>query len=586
MKVRLYRTRDAQRVTALAVASPKDTFAILSDDDVKEKHSSLLGEFETDGAGEFVAVLDKDYDGGPFEVDVYCEKVPGGEGGSGRPVQFSLTVLQPSWRRAEEALFASWEYCLSYRYWCLVRAKFDAWAICGRVTVCDTGAPAAGVMVKAFDADWLQDDPLGSALTDPSGKFRIDYSGAAFRKDIFGLNIELFGGPDLYFHVETPSGTALLTEPSSRGRKPDRENIGHCFCAELCVEDAPVVTYAWFTRVGDFSIYSDINRLTDGLTTRAMPFGFAGAHGGPGYAFTGSLKLIGDCPTTYPTGGPPMRYRFLYNDGSGLNPMTAAHILATAVGSRPILWDDSGFGATMRPQTIYVAPSGATPPGPTPPPSPLPPAGTSWGPIPPIVIVPDADGWVTVDPAATNQGFSGPLLLFNSASVVPGGIAPSSGASNPPADPKQGTMLSIVFQAEPTGGHDAPHPTLTNDLPKIYVNNWSAVMDLGLVEFEAPGATSCSALTTDLHIKYTTHHEMLGWWGLGISSAAAIPGAPLTLPHGPTGPAPHGDHGTEHLNISTWLPCSYVISLGTWRKLTNGETDDSGTSTQITFCKD
>ena len=39
--------------------------------------------------------------------------------------------------------------------------------------------------VRAFDADWLQDDDLGSAVTDGAGHFRIDYSRADFEKTIF-----------------------------------------------------------------------------------------------------------------------------------------------------------------------------------------------------------------------------------------------------------------------------------------------------------------------------------------------------------------------------------------------------------------
>jgi hypothetical protein len=131
---------------------------------------------------------------------------------------------------------AIWDHCLSPRYWCLVRSRFGAWVLCGRVVVCDTEAPVSNVKVSAFDVDWLQDDPLGSAITDTTGKFRIDYLADDFKRDV----------------------------------------------------------------------------------THAVPFGFPGAHGGPGFGFFGNLKLMGDCPTTYPTGGPPMRYRFLYEVlGSG-----------------------------------------------------------------------------------------------------------------------------------------------------------------------------------------------------------------------------------------------------------------------------
>ena len=42
--VRLYRHREAQDVVALAVAQPKDTFAILTEDAVKAKASALIAE--------------------------------------------------------------------------------------------------------------------------------------------------------------------------------------------------------------------------------------------------------------------------------------------------------------------------------------------------------------------------------------------------------------------------------------------------------------------------------------------------------------------------------------------------------------
>jgi hypothetical protein len=590
VKVRLYRTRKDQNVTALAVASPKDTFAILSDAEVRRKESSLLGEFETNDAGEFVAELgdQQGYKGEAFEVDVYCGTVPGHKPTPQppQPVQFSVTVLQPLWRKSEHGAIAIWDYCLSQRYWCLVRARFGAWVICGRVEVCDTGAPVSNVKVSALDVDWLQDDPLGSAITDASGKFRIDYLASDFKKDVLGLNIELFGGPDLYFKVETLSGSALLTEPPSRGRAPDRENAGNCFCVKLCVKEAPVVTHAWFTRVGDFALYSDINYLANGRTTHAVPFGFPGAHGGPGFGFFGNLKLVGDCPTTYPTGGPAMRYRFRYEilgSGAGIQPMLATNIVAVAVGSRPITWDVFGTGPFVTSQPIYVAGSGATPPGPTSPPSPLPPPGTPWGPIPPVVLVPDANGWVTMDPAATNGGFSGPLLRFASATVVPGGAAPSSGPGVAPASFKNGTMLRIVFEAEPVTGPTASTPTLTNQLPNVYLNNWSDVNDLTLAQFTGVGNGPCSGLTADLDIKYTADHELMAAWGLGISTAASIPGG---VPALPSGTVPRGGVGTQHLNISTWPACSYTVSLSTRRMLTDGENDDSGHTNSVTFCKD
>ena len=592
LTVRLYRTRAEQNVTALAVAATKDTFAVLSDDAVQAKQGSLLGEFETDADGNFSALLgDKQgYAGEAFEVDVYCGTVPGRKPTPKppKPLQFAVTVVQPQWRKTENRAVAAWSDCISQRYWCDIRSRFDAWVICGNVSVCDSGQPASGVKVSAFDRDWLQDDALGSGYTDGSGHFRIDYLGADFRKDILGWNIEMFGGPDLYFKVETSAGDVLLAEPSSRGRNPDRENVGPCFCVKLCVKTAPVVTHAWFTRVGDFGIYSDIDHLGTGLSLHSVPFGFPGAHGGPGYGFFGGLKLVGDCPAQYPTGGPLMRYRFLTQVAGGAKkPVLAGQIIAVKVGTRPIVWNVSGTPApVVTAQDIYVAPSGA-PPGQVAPATPAPalPPNVAWGPIPAAIMVPDADGWVPIDPAATNGGFSGPLLRLDSNSVVPGGAAPGSGAGNPVAAPQNGAMLRIEFEAEPVTGATPAAPTIGNALEKLYVNNWSDVNQLALLQFSGAGNTPCSGLSSALDIQHTTDHELLAGWSLGLSTSATIP-TPPGVPVMDSGTGPRGAAGTQHLNISLWPKCSYLVSLSTSRKLTDGENDDSGHTSYITFCKD
>jgi hypothetical protein len=276
--------------------------------------------------------------------------------------------------------------------------------------------------------------------------------------------------------------------------------------------------------VGDFGIYSDINHLTDGLSTHAVPFGFPGAHGGPGYGFYGGLKLVGDCPALYPTGGPALRYRFLVEvlGGGGLQPVTAAQIIAVKVGTRPIVWNVSGTPApVVTAQDIYVAPFGA-PPGTVAPPTPAPalPPSVPWGPIPPAIMVPDAQGWVPVDPSATNGGFSGPLLRLDSNTVVPGGAAPGSGAGNAVASPQSGKLVRIVFEAEPLTGATGATPTLTNELERLLVNNWSDVNLLGLLQFSGPGSTACSGLSNALDIQYTTDHELLAAWTMLVSGVA------------------------------------------------------------------
>jgi hypothetical protein len=263
--------------------------------------------------------------------------------------------------------------------------------------------------------------------------------------------------------------------------------------------------------------------------------------------------------------------------------MNSGNIVAVVVGNRPIMWDVDGTGPKLRWQQIYVAQGGATT---TPPPTPLPGGPGPWPPIPPIVIGPDANGWVTMDPSATNQGFSGPLIRFASGSVVPAGAAPGDGAGNPVTAPKNGTMLRIRFEAEPVGGPTVAWPTLFNELEHVYINNWSDVNLLDLTEFHGAGHNSCSALASDLDIQYTTDHELMRSWGMGISSAAIPPVVVPALPGGPTVAEPRGEAGTKHIGISGWLACSYLVSLTTQRKLTDGEDDDSGHTNLLTFCKD
>lgn len=597
VKVRLYRTGDEREVIARAVADPKETFSVLNEEQLNDRRSRLIAEAETDDDGGFVFELEQErqYDGGAFEVDVYCETVPRAkpQRKESQPVQFTITTLQPQWRESERGLVAYWDYCLPARYWCLVRGRFGTWTICGKVVLCKQRipTPVPGVRVRAFDADITQDDDLGSDITSSSGHFRIDYTSATFRRTpIPWISWEWVSGPDLYFRVETLGGGALLSEDRSRARQPDRENVGHCFCVELCVDEAPPVTYAWFTHVGDFDINSDISAAT-GLTTVAAPVGMINAHGGPGFGFYDGLqgwgiKLKGDCPATHPYGGgEPMRYRFLYedtvNDPGNLHPITATMLSAIDVGERVVNWDTYGTGASPTWQTIYVGPTGSTTPL-LPPTPPVVPPGTPWGPVPPAFMKPDAAGWVQVDPASNIHGYSGPLLYFRTATVVAGGGAPGDGPGNAVSNAKSGGPLRIVFEAEPVTGATITAPTLSNELQKILINNWSEVILLELQQFISPGANCCSPIDDQLDILYTADHELMKSWGVDISSCAS--GLGWTKPALPGGTVPRGGFGTSSHNTSMWPNCSYLVSLSTIRALTDGENDALSDQQIRTFC--
>jgi hypothetical protein len=572
----------------------KTVLRTASEDEIKRLGSgsgALIG--RTDKSG-FFCLNDASYEGELVDVYVCLRAVPGPE----KLLPLKRTTCLFVGTFAPRRRLHGWYFNLfiPQTIWCGLKKQVDAWTVAGRVATCDGDSPVGSATVIARDVDCTQSDLLGQAVTNGLGIFRIDYMGDAFRKGTF-IDVELFGGPDLYFEVHDSGGNPLLTEDPSAGRQFGRCDSGPCKCVRVCVDTPPPVTHAWFTHVGDFEINFDIDPTT-GLSSQAANIGLPNEHAGPGYAFFDGdhgwgIKLVGDCPKLHPAGGEPMRYRFLYedldNDPGVLHPITAAMLSGVVVGSRPITWDPFGLGTGVFAQSIIVGPTGdEIPPGPTPPP-PGPPVG-SWGPIPNIYLKPDADGWVTMDPTTNLNGYSGPLLYFRTAAVVAGGGAPNDGVGNAVSDQKVGRPLRIVFEAEPTTGPTISSLTLGNELPKLMVNNWSEVILLDLEEFVA--ANCCSPIDASLGILYTADHQFMLNWGVGISSCAsgmgwvapALPPAVLPPSPPPSGASARGGFGTSRHNTAAWPNCSYVVSIGTTRKLTDGEDEADGSSLQKTFC--
>lgn len=88
-------------------------------------------------------------------------------------------------------------------------------------------------------------------------------------------------------------------------------------CREFCICICPPpILRPWFTTVGNFDIYTQIDPASGKTNTSLahtidMPWG-----GGPNYAFFNELQLGGWCPSFSPTSpGTPMQYRFLYSNG-------------------------------------------------------------------------------------------------------------------------------------------------------------------------------------------------------------------------------------------------------------------------------
>jgi hypothetical protein len=243
--VRLYRVTREQR-PGIAVGGADPEPRALTEAEVEEKRPLLLGEGQTDWEGNFSVQISENsrFEGGPVEVDVYCATVPRlrPDRRERKPVQFTAAVIEPNWRRAEGGAVAHWKFDLRWRLWCFIRGLFDAWVICGRLVTCKGEIPIAGAEVRAFDADWLQDDSLGMDTTDSGGHFRIDYTSAQFRKTPFSpwLNVELTEGPDLYFKVSY-GGNPVMEETQSDGRARGRENVRHCYCVRLCTDKVKVL---------------------------------------------------------------------------------------------------------------------------------------------------------------------------------------------------------------------------------------------------------------------------------------------------------------------------------------------------------
>ena len=570
VNVRLYRVRSGQDVTALAVAKPKDTFAILSDEQVKAKKDSLIAETQTDDEGNFAFDLgDKQkYNGEAFEVDVYCGTVPHRKPTPQppTPIQFSVTVLQPQWKRTEAGQLAYWGYCLPARYWCAVRARFDAWTICGLLTTCKDKLPISGATVSAFDADWLQDDPLGSAVTDASGHFRIDYTTQDFQVTPFSplINFECVSGPDVYFSIEY-AGNPIYTEDRSVGRTPGRENVGHCFCVHLCTDQVPHTDpekLPHWTKVEGFNVHFNAFDLPHNI----LPEGYGGTLDGS-YTFGGNVALFGNCPfRNNAAPANPLKYRFLIAEWS---------------------WVGGGDG------TAGVMPTVA-PPAPSVPPAPnadwkiVKLGGATWvgdvyyndgvNPLASQSVYitagdQDAEGFVLLDgksisvpmsgggsstqilsesPGTSNFVRSGYLLHMDSLAIS------NAHASRRPvwaSDQTQaGRGLSLAEQ-EPIRRYKMlfqVRDTVTNNdvwvdtLDSVVLDNSEPVM---LVYLQELLASACNPITglTDIHVRYTADHPHLRYFRMEIRnnngsvhiSPPPPPGVPPPAP--PPSDMPRGD---------------------------------------------
>ncbi|MFC3148511.1 hypothetical protein [Piscinibacterium candidicorallinum] len=590
LTLKLYRVDADARTTALAVAAAKDTFGPVDDAAAAAKAGRLLAEGLIDDQGNFsIGLSEKNYDGGPFELDLWCPTVPHLKPGPRPPVplQFGITVLQPLWRQTEREQIAAWEYVIPHRAWCGVRGRFGAWTICGHVRHCETQAPIGGVRVRAFDVDWLQDDDLGSAVTNAAGHFRIDYLASDFKRTIFSpsINLEWTGGPDLYFRVETLGGTPLLNEPPSRGRAPDRENAGPCFCVDLCLKEQPRTNEPLpvFDALGGYLFASQIDSAVPG----------SGKTVGDHRAFYSTVRLNGVLPKTL--NGQPLEYRFEYRstDASG-NPtgpwthVAPAQCSATFIG-RNERYAPAFPGDPNPVKTRYIYADPAVPGG---------------GPDNAQIV----GGWIRVPQAANvfaPEGFFNPN--GNMLNVITGALAASPSidvngvkggdsstvfgaifasnrhvglrmrvreVGNPASETDAGTCAHVAienvrYQNVSKGGAWAP----------FKLSDQLAVVSVDVLQLRANG---CAGVQAGLDVVITATHPNLG----AVNVSMQGPGGPYAFTLPAAGPNERvGACAPSGFTVAGLADCAYIIDLSAELLLTTGDSAPLPVTDRIGFCK-
>lgn len=598
-KVRIYMAdRESENIIEYAVAKEKETFHQRSKAELKSLAKRLLIETETDEMGNFTIEFPQNYDGHAFDIDFECGSVPvilkvKTPPKPRGPFQFHITTLQPRWKEMPEkkqTYTAYWEYGITNKFWCWLLRLFGLYVICGRVLDCEKKIPISGLNVKAFDVDLIQDDYLGQGTTNVNGEFKIYYTEADFTKTIFpGINIEWIPGPDIYFLIESGSGTVIMQEPRNRGRQKDRENVSNCFCVELCVpvtEQPPIpVPIPAFLNVGGINYTTNIHSSpsADGLTTS-------------NYAFYKTLRLNGILSQTF--GGQPMEYCFEFTkdfDAAGA-PINWQRINAGQIRKTHIGYVEKAIKVNFPfPHYVYhntncyvdyVTTAGE------------------------ITSIPNANGWILVPQQKDNPlnaagvGLfvaNGNQILLDSKSLaafpdidltglVAGQDTKSTG--KPLAEDKifalrmlvreQGNNATIT-EAGMCGRIAIDNTKYTNMKHHPEWGAWDSSTDgeygVCMVDVQQLIAGGCNKITNKVDVLYSVAHPNIK--SIGMTLKGPMPEINL----GPI-PVTQNSFGTvTHYFAATDPPCAYLITLSAKYLLTTGDKDLDPVYDQIAFCR-
>ncbi len=603
IEVLLYRPWQTEKIVEHVIADTKETFHLVTKEESVKK-GYPIATVKTDSNGNFEFTLDEKWGNTAFDIDLICSSVPHMQAKQSRrnPIQLHLTTLYPQWRlnREQESYFFQWEYYISNKWWCQIRGNyFDAWVICGYLRHCKTRQPIANASVTAWDADFLTDDNLGTAVTDANGHFRIDYTSIQFKQTFLsplinvetdpGLPLTFQSGPDVYFKAEI-KGVNLLNETAADKRK----NVGYCLCVNLCSEVSVVppgnpgnFPSAW-TGIGSEFDVSGI------VPARSFdPDGYAGI---PKYALTSIINLTGQAAYETTT-HIPIKYRFRISAVTTDNGTTPPDLsnFTQIVGVTPGLFASRPV-ATLLSSLNHVA--------------------TVWSDQSDF----DANGWFDLNHAIArtiNQAKvisptpaewdsytvidSDTLLSLNTTALItnppqkpdilPGSVAVGVSV---PVNTLPVTKVAILFEiGVVTGsGPDDFDPIAGSGtiLNSVVVNNNNVFMKLAVSELEA--TTLCTPISGDIHAKYTVYHPHLASSSLYLSSNSGSVHRDITdafLPK--SGNTSHSIQGGANNNLklnnppSDLIKCTYSLKLYARARLHDGVNawSDSGPVEQIFF---
>lgn len=480
-----------------------------------------------------------------------------------------LGAASPAWQDDEEGAVAELTIDLPKVSYCEILEALDLWLVAGRIVDCEThGQPLIGGTVEAFDRDLTQDDFLGSATTDATGSFSIFFASATFKKipslpppwDVIPPH-ELFGGPDVFFHVS--QGTAsLLEEPPSTGRTTGRENVPRCSFHELCVK-APTWTpdtVTLWSKIGKYRV-PDSGSLhdfdPDGLTTSGK------------LAFAGNLDFIGQLSQTFL--GQPTSFRFVFAEWPDMatapsypadyQPLTAANLnLSEPYGALFISTGPNPWDFTLQP----------------------------------VTPAPDAQGWIAVDQSSNFVRDTGVMVQVRTGTLVPavGSLSDLEGltdAGSPvPAGPLRDRPRKFSFVLEiQAGGFSAHQPV---PVP-IHINNSFAYLRYDLTELQSNACTSIteSGGSITVHPVYTVAHPYLQYYTINVQRQGGtnlVVKNEQSTAHGVLWTSSTGEHGTEAAVYTDVGKCSYRTSIVCDRRLTNGYGGVGHQNILRTFCVD